>query len=210
MYYEYGNKELEYLRSRDQALGEAMDKIGHIYRETEDDIFSSLVHQIVAQQISGSAQATVWARLQERLGTISAEDICALGAKELQKVGISHRKAGYILELSEKVLSGEFNTEALFSMSDEEAIDELTSLRGVGAWTAEMLLIFCLKRPNIMSYGDFGIRRGMKMLYHIDTVDRSEFDRLAELYSPYKTVASLYLWAIAGGALPELSDPARK
>lgn len=209
VYYEYGKKELEHLKSRDKVLGEAMDRIGHIYRETEDDVFSSLVHQIIAQQISGAAQATVWARLQERSGTVSAENIYALGAEELQKAGISRRKAGYILELSEKVLSDEFNTEALFSMTDEKAVNELTSLRGVGVWTAEMLLIFCLKRPDIMSFGDLGIRRGMRMLYCLNTLDRNEFDRRGKLYSPHKTVASLYFWAIAGGALPELSDPAR-
>ena len=95
-------------------------------------------------------------------------------------------------------------------MSDDEVIRALSSLKGVGAWTAEMLLIFTLRRPDILSFGDLGIQRGLRMLYRHKKIDRKRFERYKKRYSPYASTASLYLWAIAGGAIEGLSDPAAR
>lgn len=94
----------------------------------------------------------------------------------------------------------------LQKMNNEEVIKELCKLRGVGKWTAEMILIFSMQRMDVVSYGDFGIHRGMRMLYHHRKIDKKLFDKYARRYSPYGTVASFYLWAIAGGAIPGLKD----
>ncbi len=208
MTFAYGEKETEYLISRDKRLGAAIERIGHIDRAVEDDLFSSLVHHIIGQQISTHAQATIWQRLQDSVGTVNAGGVASLTLDELQALGMSFRKAGYIRDFTRQVQTGAFDVEALATLPDDEIIRRLTALRGVGVWTAEMLLTFCLQRPDVVSYGDLAIHRGMRMLYRRRNIDRETFARFARRYSPHGTVASLYLWAIAGGALPELTDPA--
>ena len=95
-------------------------------------------------------------------------------------------------------------------MTDEEAIAALASLKGIGVWTAEMILLFCLQRPNIFSYGDLAIQRGVRMVYRHKELPRERFERYRRRFSPYCSTASLYFWAVAGGAVPELTDPAAK
>lgn len=208
MYFKYGTKEIEYLKARDKKLGEAIDRIGHINRPVDQDLFSSVVHQILGQQISTAAQATIWKRLQEKIPKVNAESILSLSREELQAVGTTYKKVDYILDFAQRVKSGSFNILALKEMTDEEVIKALSSLKGIGVWTAEMLMTFCLKRPDIVSFGDLAILRGMRMLYRHRELDKEKFKRYRNRYSPYGTVASLYLWAIAGGALPDLTDPA--
>ena len=210
MYFEYGKKETEYLKARDKKLGEAIDKIGHIYRETDDELFLSIVKQIVGQQISAPAFKTVWKRVEDKLGEVSAENLCAISDEDLQSCGLSYRKVNYIKDFAQKVHSGEFDVDSLQNMSDEEVVKILSSLKGIGVWTAEMLLLFCMQRPDIVSFGDLAIVRGMRMLYRHREIDRKKFERYRKRYSPYGSVASLYLWAISAGAIPQLTDPAPK
>jgi DNA-3-methyladenine glycosylase II len=205
-YFVYGDKETEYLRRKDKRLGEAIDKIGHIEREVDGDLFSSVVHNIIGQQISSAALKTVWARLAEKLGAVNPDAVCAASREEIQACGITFKKADYIKDFAEKIQSCEFDVDAFRAMPDADVISKLSALKGVGVWTAEMLLIFCLQRANVISYGDLGIQRGLRMLYHHKKIDRRLFDKYARRYSPYGTVASLYLWAIAGGAIPEMRD----
>ena len=206
MYFEYGDKEINYLKSKDKALAEAIDKIGHIYREVDTDLFSSVVHHIIGQQISTSAQTTIWRRMNEALGEITAETICTADINTLQKFGITFRKAEYIKDFADKVQSGEFDIEGLKGKSDEEVIIELSALKGIGVWTAEMIMIFCMQRLDILSYGDLAIHRGLRMLYHHRKVDKIKFERYRRRYSPYGSIASLYLWAISGGAIEGMKD----
>lgn len=91
-------------------------------------------------------------------------------------------------------------------MPDEEVIRVLSSLKGIGVWTAEMILLFCMQRPDVLSYDDLAIQRGLRMLYHHRKIDRRLFEKYRRRYSPYGSVASLYLWAIAGGAIPGMRD----
>jgi DNA-3-methyladenine glycosylase II len=206
LYFEYDGIEIEYLKRKDKRLGEAIDKIGHISREVDTDLFASVIHHIVGQQISSAALKTVWARLTEKLGAVNAVTICSALREDIQACGITFKKADYIKDFAEKVQDREFDIDALRSLPDADVIKELSALKGIGVWTAEMLMIFCLQRPNIVSYGDLAILRGMRMLYHHKKIDRALFDKYARRYSPYSTVASLYLWAIAGGAIPEMRD----
>lgn len=208
MEFVYGEKELAHLRAKDAKLAAAIDRIGHVSREVESGLFSSVIHHIIGQQISSAAQRTVWKRFCDAVGDVTAENVCAKTQEELQALGMTFRKAEYILDFSRKVRDGEFDVEALANMDDQAVKDALSSLRGIGPWTAEMLMIFCMQRPDVVSYGDLAILRGMRMLYRKKEIDRKTFDRYCKRYSPYGTTASLYLWAIAGGALPELTDPA--
>lgn len=210
MEFSYGERELSHLRARDRKLGAAIDRIGYVHREVEPDLFASVLHQIIGQQISMAAQATVWLRFQKAVGAVTPEAVSGMREEDLQSIGMSRRKASYILEFSQKVRTGEFDIGALSAMDDAQVTQALTSLRGIGPWTAEMLMIFCLQRPDVVSFGDLAILRGMRMLYRRKAIDRAAFQRYRKRYSPYGTVASLYLWEIACGALPDLTDPGAK
>lgn len=206
MFLEYGEKELNYLKQKDKRLGAAIDAIGTIQRKTDGDLFSSVIHHIVGQQISTAAQATIWRRMNAAFGAITPAAICTVSAEELQSHGITFKKAYYIKDFARKVHQGEFDIHSLSAKSDQEVIAGLSGLKGIGIWTAEMLMTFCMQRPNILSYGDLAIHRGLRMLYHHRSIDRKLFEKYRRRYSPYCTVASLYLWAIAGGAIPEMRD----
>ena len=205
-YFAYGERELSYLRQKDKRLGAVMDRIGHIDRAVDPDLFSSVVHHIIGQQISTKAQATIWQRIHDTLGSINAETILNAGVPALQALGMTFRKAEYITDFAEKVHTGAFDLNAVECMNDEDAIRALSSLKGIGVWTAEMILLFCMQRPDIFSYDDLAIRRGLRMVYHHREMDRARFEKYRRRFSPYGSVASLYLWAVAGGAIPEMQD----
>lgn len=209
MYFQYRDTETTYLAKKDKRLAWAIERIGHIDRPVDEagNLFSAVVHHILGQQISTKAQQTLWQRLQDKVGDVTPDALLSLGRDELQKIGTTYKKTDYILDFCQKVQEGSFDLKAIRNQSDEEIIRALSSLKGIGVWTAEMLLTFCLQRPDVISYGDLAILRGMRMLYRHREIDRKKFDRYKKRYSPYATVASLYLWAIAGGAIPELTDP---
>lgn len=210
MIFLYGDKEKDHLKAKDSKLGEVIDAIGMVEREVDDDVFSAVIHHIAGQQISTRAQATIWKRICDLLGTVNADTVLAAGMDALQSTGISFRKAAYMLDFAEKVKTGAFDIEAVKKMSDEEAIEALSSLKGIGVWTAEMILLFSLQRPDIFSYDDLAIQRGLRMVYHHRKIDRKLFEKYRRRYSPYGSVASLYLWAVAGGAMPGMKDYAVK
>lgn len=206
-FFEYGEEEIRYLKSKDKRLGKVIDRLGYIRRKTDSDLFTSVVHHIVGQQISTRAQQTIWNRMNEGLGSVTAENLLSAGRDRIKSFGMTYRKADYILDFSRQVESKAFNGEAVANLDDQEAIKALTALKGIGLWTAEMILLFCLKRKDVLSYGDLAIIRGLRMLYRHREVDRARFERYRKRFSPYGSVAALYLWAISGGAIPELTDP---
>ena len=210
MYFEYGEAELSYLRQKDKRMCEVIDRVGHVERTVDTDLFSSVVHHIIGQQISMKAQATIWQRMHDALGDVNAETIIAAGVPRLQALGMTFRKAEYITDFARKVHSGAFDLDAVGHMSDEDAIRALSGLKGIGVWTAEMILLFCMQRPDIFSYDDLAIQRGLRMVYRHRAIDRKLFEKYRRRFSPCCSVASLYLWAVSGGAIPELSDPRPK
>lgn len=210
MYFQYGEEEIAYLKKKDKRLGEVIDQIGWITREVDPDLFSSVVHHIIGQQISTKAQATIWKRMRDHLGVVNADTIMNVGVNELQSFGISFRKAEYIMDFAEKVKDGSFDLDGVWNQSDEEAIKSLSSLQGIGVWTAEMILLFCMQRPNILSYGDLGILRGMRMVYHHRKIDRKLFEKYKRRFTPYGSIASLYFWSVSAGVIPNMKDYAPK
>lgn len=206
MYFAYGETELSYLRQKDKRLCAVIDRVGHIDRTTDPDLFSSVVHHIIGQQISTKAQATIWQRMQDALGTVNAETVLSAGTAKLQSMGITFRKAEYITDFAQKVRTGAFDPDAVSRMSDTETIQALCTLKGIGVWTAEMILLFCLQRPDVFSYDDLAIQRGLRMIYHHRKIDRKLFKKYRRRFSPCGSVASLYIWAVAGGAIPEMKD----
>lgn len=212
MYFQYGDTEINYLKRKDKKLAWAIEQIGHIERRLDSDLFASVVRHIVGQQISSKAQATVWERLEARLKDVTPLAVHDMSAQELQGLGMSLRKAEYIKDFADKLFSGEFDLNAVEQMSDAEAITALSSLKGIGKWTAEMILLFCLQRPDILSFDDLAIQRGLRMLYHHRKITRELFNKYQKRYSPYGSTAAIYLWAIAGGAIEGMKDyaPAKK
>lgn len=204
----YTEEQARSLAARDARLGWAMERIGPVRREADGDLFASLMRHVLGQQISSAALCTLWARLTARVGLPTPGALAALGEEALQALGTTHRKAGYLLALAQRVQSGALDLQALPDLPDAEVVRVLSAERGLGVWTAEMVLLFGLQRPDVLSYGDLGIRRGMRMLYREAEITREGFARRAALYSPHGSLASLYLWAVAAGAIPELADPA--
>ena len=206
MFFQYGETEINYLKSKDKILGGLIEQIGHIQREVDPDLFSSVVHHIIGQQISIKAQATVLHRMQDALGQINAASILAAEVPKLQSFGMTFRKAEYITDFARRVQNGDFDLQSIAKMDDDEAIKELCSLKGIGVWTAEMILLFCMQRPNIFSYNDLAIQRGLRMVYHHKKITKELFERYRRRFSPYCSVASLYFWAIACGAVEGMQD----
>ena len=132
-YFEYATDVIEYLKAKDKKLGAAIDAVGVVRREMdEDDLFSAIVHQIIGQQISTAAQATIWNRMRERLGEVTPPAVCAATEEGLQSCGITFTKARYIKSCAEKVASGQFDLDAVREMDDAEAIAALSSLEALG------------------------------------------------------------------------------
>lgn len=206
MYFAYGEEETDYLKKKDKRMAEVIDRIGHVERKVDTDLFSAVVHHIVGQQISTKAQETIWQRMLSALGEVNAETVLAAGVSKLQSLGMTFKKAEYITDFAEKVHTGAFDLAAVERMSDEDAIEALRALKGIGVWTAEMILLFCMQRPDIFSYDDLAIQRGLRMVYHHREIDRALFEKYRRRFSPYCSVASLYLWAVSGGAIPEMKD----
>ena len=197
--FRYGEAETAHLKRRDAKLGAAIDRIGLIEREVTPVPFEALVRCVVDQQISTKAAQTVRERLHALAGDVTPERIAALSADEIQKCGMTMKKAVTIAGIANVVLSGELDPDALRTMSDDDVATRLTALDGIGLWTAEMVLIFALGRRDVVSWGDLAIRRGMTRLYGLETLTRDEFLRYRRRYSPHGSVASLYLWAVAAG-----------
>jgi DNA-3-methyladenine glycosylase II len=196
-FFNYGKTEIDYLRKKDKRLGRAIDEIGIIERPVTPDLFTALVSSIISQQISAKAAVTVRTRMQERLGAITPETITSASVEEIQQCGLSTRKAGYIKGIGMAIVQGELDLSGLLKLSNEEVIAKLSALKGVGTWTAEMLLIFSMERPDVVSWDDLAIRRGMMKLYGHKTLTKEQFERYRKRYSPYGSVASLYLWAVS-------------
>ena len=208
-FFRYGEAEILALTAADPVMGAAIVQIGRIDRPVSPDLYEELVRSIVGQQISSKAQETVMGRVVQTLGEVTPQSMLRFSVAELQALGMSFRKAGFLREAAERIASGELDLEALRGLSDEEACKLLVRLRGVGRWTAEMLLLFSLERPNILSFDDLGIHRGMRMLYGLAKVDRAQFEAYRRRYTAHASVASLYLWAVSSGAIPGRTDPAK-
>ena len=196
-YFEYGDKETQYLCEKDEKMARLIEKAGHIYRTVNPDLYSCLTDSIVGQQISTAAHNTIRIRIFEKFGTLTPEKVVGIPDDELKSVGISYRKVAYIKDFSQKIVDNQFNAENISKMNDEDAVNRLVSLKGVGKWTAEMMLTFSMCRPDVLSYGDLAIRRGIMKLYGLEELSEAEFHNLTDKFSPYRTTAALYFWHYA-------------
>ena len=196
-FFKYSQREIDYLKNVDQTLGAGMKRLGKVEREVIPDLFTALIYAIVGQQISIKAVQTIWNRMQVCFGEITPQNIAFATVEKIQQCGLSMRKAGYIKSVSETVMCGDFKLMELYELPDEEVIRRLSKLHGIGVWTAEMLLLNSMERPDIVSWGDIAIRRGMMNLYGLTEITKEQFEKYKEQYSPYGSVASIYLWKLS-------------
>lgn len=194
-YYPYTEEELNALKAKDPILAKAIENIPHIYKEVWLDPFGSLSRQIIGQQISNKALLGILRRVEPYL---NPDSILKMDISELRELGISERKGMTLKEIARLAKAGRLDKERLAFLSDEEIIEELTAIKGIGKWTAEMFLLFCLTRSSILSYGDYGIRKGIMMVYGYKSLSPLRFERIRKRLSPYLSLASLYFWEIAG------------
>lgn len=205
-YFRYGETELSHLRRQDERLAEVIDRVGMVKRRVIPDLFAALVHTIVGQQISTRTHETIWQRIQAAIGPVTPAVIDALPPETLRNLGLSLRKVGYIRSAARKIIDGEFDIDALRDLPDEEVCARLSALEGIGVWSAEMLMLHSLQRPDILSYGDLAVRRGLRMLHGHREIDRALSEKYRRRYSPCGSVACIYLWAVFSGAIAELKD----
>lgn len=186
-----------HLRASDPILRESIDEVGPFTLRLERNRFRMLVRSIVSQQISTSAARSIRKRFENLItpATVTAPRVAALDKDQLRSAGLSNQKATYILDLAEKVGSGEVRLRNTGRMTDEEVVSELTKVKGIGHWTAQMFLIFSLGRLDVLPHGDLGIRTAIQNMYELDDLpDRKTSEEIALPWRPYASLASWYCW----------------
>ncbi len=194
-----------HLRSLDEKWAALIDRAGPCRLVARPDRFGTLVRAIIGQQISSKAAATIDKKLRGLSGDPHMpESLITLGIDGIRSAGLSGVKAQYVLNLAEAVRSVAVPIDRFHEWEDDAIIASLTSIKGVGAWTAEMFLIFCLNRPDVLSVGDLGIRVGLKKHHGLEELPSPKLCReLTETLRPYRSVAMWYLWTEVDGPKPK-------
>jgi DNA-3-methyladenine glycosylase II len=188
---------LRHLRRQDPVMRKVIRKAGPFTMRPNRNRFRSLVFSILGQQISGKAAASIRARLVNHLKPeqISPQTISLLTPETLRSLGVSNQKSGYLIDLANRVLSGDIRLSRMSRMTDEEVIETLIQVKGIGVWTAQMFLIFSLGRPDVFPHDDLGVRVAIRDLYGLAELPSKEIShKIAAPWRPYASVASWYCW----------------
>ncbi len=205
-YFSYDESHINLLKSKDAKLGKVIDAVGFIKRETNKDLFDSLINAIVGQQISRKALETVYSRIKEKLKEINPDNILNIDDSELQSCGLTFKKVEYLKNIASEVKSGNLNLDELYFLTDDEICNRLSNLKGIGKWTAQMLMIFSMERMDVIAFDDLIIQRGMRMIYRHKKITKQLFAKYKKRYYPYSSVASLYLWQVGNGMVAGYTD----
>ena len=192
---EYWNRAKRALARRDPVMGAIMRQHPGVYMMARGEPFMTLARAICGQQISVKAAQSVWNRVVDCCGAITPEQVLARKRTELRACGLSDRKTEYIADLAQHFADGKIHARDWPRMSDEEIIAELTDVRGIGRWTAEMFLMFNLLRPDVFPLDDLGLQKGIRVVYFKGRkVSLSRMKKLGETWRPWRSVATWYLW----------------
>jgi DNA-3-methyladenine glycosylase II len=188
---------IDELAARDDVLAVIIESTKIEVPQPHQDYFGSLVKHIVSQQLSVRAAATIHARLETLVdGEVQPESILRLRNEDLRTAGLSGRKVRYVNSLATSFINSPSLFESLDSLQDEQIIDELIQINGIGRWTGEMFLIFTLGRLDVFAVDDLGLRRAIERYYHVPpNSPKSTYLAIAEVWRPHRSIASLYLWA---------------
>ena len=185
------------LRRRDPVLGALIRRAGPCEIESRGAPYEALVQAVIHQQLAGSAASAIAGRVRRHFGGRGPKpaQLAAASDAELRGLGLSRQKAASLREVAGAFADGRLSNRALRRMDDAAVVEAVTRLRGIGEWTAHMLLMFSLARPDVLPVGDYGVRKGAMLLYGLEDLPKpKELAALAEPWRPYRSVAAWYLW----------------
>jgi DNA-3-methyladenine glycosylase II len=191
------------LRDGDPVMGRLIEEHGRLVRrelkeEPRGDAYGALLRSIVGQQLSTKAAATIYGRMLELFGghAPTPRQLLEIDAERIRTAGLSRPKIAYLRDLAEHVEEGRLDLEHLPELPDEEVSAQLTDIKGLGQWTADMFLMFHLRRPDVLPVGDQGIRRAVQVQYRLRKLpDPNRLEKIARPWRPYRTLACLFLWS---------------
>jgi DNA-3-methyladenine glycosylase II len=191
-------KAIIHLKKTDATLRRIIEKAGPYRIEFLEPVFSTLVRSIVFQQLSGKVARVIYNRLVDAAtggAELTPETILKLKPAKLRAIGLSKQKSAYILDLARRTREGSVVFETMHQLSDDEVIEHLTAVKGIGVWTAHMFLIFALRRTDVLPTGDLGVRMAIRKAYELPDLPKpAEIEELARSWRPYCSVAAWYLW----------------
>jgi DNA-3-methyladenine glycosylase II len=189
-------KAVIHLKKSDPVLRAIIERVGPCRMEYGPAEFCSLAEAIVYQQLNGKAAVTIFQRFAALAGEpLTPEGILKLSDDQLRGVGLSKQKSAYLKDLAAKTASGLLDFSRLPDLSDEEVIKHLTQVKGIGAWTAHMFLMFSLRRPNVLPTGDYGVQMAVKKHYKKRKLPKpKDMERVARAWEPYRSIACWYMW----------------
>ncbi len=191
----YWKRATHSLSAADPVLGALIARYKGLTLASRGDAFQTLARSIVGQQISVKAAQSVWDRFATEVGDMQPKRVLKLSVERLRGCGLSGQKVGYLLDLSARFAEGTLDTGCWHDMEDEALIEDLTQVKGIGRWTAEMFLIFYLTRPNVFPLGDLGVQRALSLHYNKGhPLSERRIAALSKLWSPWRSVATWYLW----------------
>jgi DNA-3-methyladenine glycosylase II len=196
-------KAIQHLKKSDPVMRAIIERVGPYKIEHREPNFETLVRSIVYQQLSGKVAFVILGRLIAMMpdGNITPEAILKLTPARMRKAGLSKQKTLYIRDLARKTLKGQLKFETLEAMPDQDVIEHLTQVKGVGVWTAHMFLMFALRRPDILATGDLGVRVAIRKAYELEELPHAkQIEELAVAWRPYSSVAVWYLWRSLEGS----------
>jgi len=189
-------KAINHLKKSDPVMRGIIERVGPCRMEFGEPVFHSLAEAIIYQQLNGKAAVTIFKRLTAVAGhPLAPEGIVKLTDEQMRSVGLSKQKSSYLRDMAERAIRGELNFTRLPEMTDDEVIQHLTQVKGVGVWTAHMFLMFTLKRPNVLPTGDFGVQMAIKKHYNKRKPPKPpQMEKIAKAWEPYRSIACWYLW----------------
>jgi DNA-3-methyladenine glycosylase II len=187
---------IQHLRSSDPVMAEIIGRVGEYAIQFREPEFETLVRSIVYQQLSGRVASVIFGRLTAAVGgKLTPENVLKLRPARMRSLGLSTQKTAYIRDLARHTRDGRLVFNELLDLPDDDAIERLTQVKGIGVWTAHMFLMFALRRNDILPTGDLGIRNAMRQAYGLPELPGpAEMETMALRWRPYRTVASWYLW----------------
>ncbi|MGI8907065.1 MAG: DNA-3-methyladenine glycosylase family protein [Candidatus Sumerlaeaceae bacterium] len=193
------NEALEHLSACDPVLAKVITRAGAFGLRLQSDRLEMLIRSIVSQQISTGVARAIFDRVQKLSrgedGAFCVNKLSAASVEDLRAAGLSRQKASYVHDLAARVTDGRLNLPAIHKLSNDEVIEALTQVHGIGVWTAHMFLMFCLGRPDVFAWGDYGVRAAMRNVYGLKELpDRKKSEKIAQRWHPYATIACWYLW----------------
>jgi DNA-3-methyladenine glycosylase II len=194
-------KALNHLKAADPVMERIIRSVGPYRMVYREPVFDTLVRSIVYQQVSGKAAASIYARVMAAMPRgVTPRTVLKSSVAELRALGLSQQKAAYILDLADKTQRKHVCFEGLCDLDDEQVIATLTEVKGIGVWTAQMFLMFALKRPDVFPTADLGVRAAIRKAYGLEEMPKPrEMEQIAEPWRPYRSVASWYLWRTLDG-----------